>query len=141
MARFRRAWTLAALAFTGCTSPPTPEPDPEPAPARTALPDPASEPVAGSGIEEPGLRTPEASPARHVTLEAENADVRTVLLDIARQGGGSVILGPEVEGTITVSLHDVPWRDALDAVARTLGYVVVDDSRGRPHVVSGSDDR
>lgn len=60
-----------------------------------------------------------------ITMEFEDADLRTVLLLIARQGGINIVLPSDVQGKVTLSLRGVPWRDALDVVARTAGYVVV----------------
>ena len=33
-------------------------------------------------------------------------------------------------GTLQVRLKDVPWRSALEEVAKTRGYVVVEEQRG-----------
>lgn len=65
-----------------------------------------------------------------VHFSFENADVTKVIDAIAKVSGANIIVGPEVKGTVSVRLNDVPYRDALETVAKTLGYVVVAEKRG-----------
>ncbi len=68
---------------------------------------------------------------RRVEFETTDAQDITKVIDlIAKQSGANIVVAPEVEGTIKVRLKDVPWRDALDVVVKTRGYVVVEESRG-----------
>jgi type II secretory pathway component HofQ len=55
--------------------------------------------------------------------------VRTVIQLIASAGGYQVMFTPEVGGTISISLVDRPWEDALMTVlrARRLREVRQDD--------------
>jgi type IV pilus assembly protein PilQ len=59
----------------------------------------------------------------------ENADVQKVIDTIAKISGANIVVAPEVQGSITLRLRDIPWRDALDATAKTLGFVVVEEDR------------
>lgn len=68
----------------------------------------------------------------------ENADVQKVIDTIAKISGANIVVAPEVQGTITLRLKDIPWRDALEATAKTLGYVVVEEARGILRVVPTS---
>jgi type IV pilus assembly protein PilQ len=68
----------------------------------------------------------------------ENADVQKVIDTIAKISGANIVVAPEVQGTITLRLKDIPWRDALEATAKTLGYVVVEEERGILRVVPTS---
>jgi type II secretory pathway component HofQ len=61
-------------------------------------------------------------------MELHDADVRVVLLAIAAQAGVSIVIPEEVRGRVSLSLADLPWRDALEAVASSSGHVLV---RGR----------
>jgi len=70
-----------------------------------------------------------------VTYQAKDQDIREVIDLIARNGSGNIVLSPEVVGTVTVRLEGVPWREALDVVAKTLGYVVVQEGRDVLRVV------
>ena len=44
-------------------------------------------------------------------------------------------MAPEVSGTLSLRLNNVPWRDALDVAVKTLGFVVVEENRGILRVV------
>jgi type IV pilus assembly protein PilQ len=66
-------------------------------------------------------RTGEVS--RNVTLDFKEADILLVLRLLSLKSGVNIVAGPEVEGTVTVRLNDVPWDKALDVVLRTYGYV------------------
>ena len=57
---------------------------------------------------------------RRVTLKYEQADVRFVLKQLFDSVGVSYTLDPNVQGTVTVSLNDVPFTVALDNILRPL---------------------
>jgi len=65
----------------------------------------------------------------------ENTDIQKVIDTIAKISGANIVVAPEVKGTITVRLKNIPWRDALDATVKTLGFVVVEEERGILRVV------
>ena len=44
-----------------------------------------------------------------------------------RYTGANIVVAAEVQGPITLRLRDIPWRDALEATAKTLGFVVVEE--------------
>jgi type IV pilus assembly protein PilQ len=69
------------------------------------------------------------------TFSFENTDIQKVIDTIAKISGANIVVAPEVKGTITVRLKNIPWRDALDAVVKTLGFVVVEEDRGILRVV------
>lgn len=69
------------------------------------------------------------------TFSFENTDIQKVVDTIAKISGANIVVAPEVKGTITVRLKNIPWRDALDAVVKTLGFVVVEEQRGILRVV------
>ena len=71
-----------------------------------------------------------------VKFEFDNADIREVIKAVAATAGANIVVGREVEGTVTLSLHDVPWRVALDTIVKTLGYTVVQEDRGILRIVS-----
>jgi len=64
-----------------------------------------------------------------VSFDFQDADVRKVISVIAAYSGANIVVGQEVQGTVTVRLTSVPWRSALDTVVKTLGFVVVEDER------------
>ncbi len=65
----------------------------------------------------------ESLPPGHVNLDFKDADIRNVLRVIALKGGVNIVAGPEVTGTVTVRLQNVPWEKALEVVLKTYGYV------------------
>jgi type IV pilus assembly protein PilQ len=57
-----------------------------------------------------------------VSMDFQNADIRTVLRSFSVYAGKNIIASPEVEGEVTVYLEDVPWRTALNLVLKANGY-------------------
>lgn len=53
---------------------------------------------------------------RRITLSANDADVRTLLLWLAEEAGVSLIVAPDVRARITVHFEDVPAAAALRAI-------------------------
>ena len=61
-----------------------------------------------------------------VSVNAQNAPVRTILAEWARAGGAKVVNGERVAGTpVTLELSNVPEREALNVILRNVsGYIV-----------------
>ena len=57
-----------------------------------------------------------------VSLDFRDADIKNVLKVLAYKSGVNIIAGPEVVGTVTIQLKDVPWQRALDVILQTYGY-------------------
>lgn len=53
-----------------------------------------------------------------ISLKFKDADLRDVILFLADFAGLNVIFDPEVRGTVTCNLQEVPWDQALDIVLR-----------------------
>ena len=60
-----------------------------------------------------------------ISLDVKDADLRDILHTFSELTGLNIVVDPEVRGSVTVRLHDVPWDQALDLILRTngLGYV------------------
>jgi len=65
-----------------------------------------------------------------LTFNFRDADVKVVIDMIARVSGANIIVSPEVKGSITLSINNVPWNDVLDSVVKTLGFVTVKENFG-----------
>ncbi len=65
----------------------------------------------------------EAEKAGYITMDFKEAEVETVLRLLSLKSGMNIVAGPEVTGTVTVRLENVPWEEALEVVLRTYGYV------------------
>ncbi len=65
---------------------------------------------------------------KKVSLEFKNADIRDVIRILSEVSGLNFVVDPDVKGTVTVKLDNVPWDQALDVILRTnrLGKVVED---------------
>ncbi len=83
----------------------------DPAPAAGAVPADASA--------APVIEDDEGS----ITLDFKEADINTVLRVMSLKSKINIVAGPEVQGTVTIRLENVPWQKALDVVLRTYGYV------------------
>jgi len=61
-----------------------------------------------------------------VTLDFQGADLRMVLRTFADISGLNIVIDQSVQGSVDVSLNEVPWDQALDIILRDhkLGYSV-----------------
>jgi type IV pilus assembly protein PilQ len=61
-----------------------------------------------------------------VSLDFQQADLKSVLRVFSEISGLNVVIDPSVAGTVDVALKDVPWDQALDIILRAnqLGYLV-----------------
>jgi len=62
-----------------------------------------------------------------ITLNYKNGDLQNILRLIARVSGINVIAGPDVRGSVTIELHDVPWERALSLILNSCGYTYIRD--------------
>lgn len=72
-------------------------------------------------------RAADGSVAR-VSIEAVNADVKTVLRALADVSSLSVVFADGADGRVTLVLRDVPLSEAMDSVAWAAGLGI--ESRG-----------
>jgi hypothetical protein len=61
---------------------------------------------------------------RSVTLSAADADVRALLPALAEAADLSLVMGPQVEGRVTVNLVDLPADEALRLVLAEAGLMI-----------------
>ncbi len=60
-----------------------------------------------------------------ISMEFQDADVKVVLELLAKQAGVNIVMDSSIRGQVSLSLRDVPWREALDTLVKTAGYVLV----------------
>jgi len=53
-----------------------------------------------------------------ISMKFKDADLRDVILYLGHFAGLNVVFDPEVGGTVTCDLQDVPWDQALDIILR-----------------------
>lgn len=91
--------------------------------------------IAAASAPATAVPTPTAQPApvateRPFSCDFENADLLTVLRAIGDYYAVSVVAGKDVKGTVTVRLHNLPWRQALDVILKASGYAWREDPGG-----------
>ncbi len=61
-----------------------------------------------------------------ISLELKDADIKDVLRTFAKITGLNVVVDPDVSGSVTVNLENVPWDQCLDIILRInrLSYVI-----------------
>jgi type IV pilus assembly protein PilQ len=64
---------------------------------------------------------------RPISIDLENADILTVLRALSEYAGVNIVAGKDVQGTVTVRLHNVPWRQALEIILKASGYAYRED--------------
>jgi type IV pilus assembly protein PilQ len=71
-------------------------------------------------------QSPQRYTGHPVSLDFSGADLRSVLRTFAEISGLNIVIDPTIQGTVDVSLRDVPWDQALDIILRAnrLGYSV-----------------
>jgi type IV pilus secretin PilQ/predicted competence protein len=122
-----------AVRVAPAMAPPTPRPAPPvpPTPTEEVVP---PTPVVPTEVPVEPARVPEipVTPVRPTVLEApevrytgeiismkfKDADLRDVILYLGHFAGLNVVFDPEVRGTVTCDLQDVPWDQALDIILR-----------------------
>ena len=57
-----------------------------------------------------------------ITLDLKDADIRNVIRMLSQKGNVNIVAGEEVKGTVTLSLQDVEWEQALQAILDVSGY-------------------
>jgi type IV pilus assembly protein PilQ len=62
-----------------------------------------------------------------MSIDVQGAEIRTVLRSISEFSGRNVVVGKEVKGQVSIQLHDVPWKEALTAVCRTMNLDFVEE--------------
>jgi type IV pilus assembly protein PilQ len=53
---------------------------------------------------------------RLITLDFQDADIKTVLRLMAEYGNISIISGDDVKGKVTLTIKNTPWEQALDSI-------------------------
>ena len=74
-------------------------------------------------------------------LQFQSAEIRSVLTFLADYGGVNVVVAPGVEGSVTIKLNNVKWREAMDIVGRTYGLAVVEEESGYIRILDAKEYR
>ena len=60
-------------------------------------------------------------------LQFQAADIRSVFTFLAVYGGVNVVVAPKIQGSVTIKLSDVKWRDAMEIISRTYDLEIMAD--------------
>lgn len=75
----------------------------------------AGQEVSSSGGDQEGL----------VTFDFKDADIRNVLRIFSHKTGINIVASPEVQGSVTVKLNNVPWEKALKIILEMNNFAYV----------------
>ncbi|OGP68268.1 MAG: hypothetical protein A2W27_03090 [Deltaproteobacteria bacterium RBG_16_44_11] len=53
---------------------------------------------------------------RNISIDFQEADIKSVLRLMAEYGNVSIVSGDDVKGNVTLSMKNVPWQQALDTI-------------------------
>ncbi len=89
----------------------------------------SSPPLAAPSLAPPS--PPAVMPAREqlISMDLEDADIVTVLRALADYSGRDIVAGPEVTGKVSMRLHSVPWKRALELIVKTAGYAYIEEDK------------
>jgi type IV pilus assembly protein PilQ len=74
---------------------------------------------AAAPVKTPPLQLKDAPPpyaGRLISLELQDAGIKSVLQLLAEESGVNIVSGDDVKGNITVHMKKVPWEQALDTI-------------------------
>lgn len=74
-----------------------------------------------------GLGEPGPSGKKISALNFQNAEMQSVLSFLADYGDINIVASPTVDISVTLSLHDVTWRQALDILLKTYSLTGVEE--------------
>ena len=57
-----------------------------------------------------------------ISLDLKDAELRDVIATFGKLEHLNVAIDPEVRGSVTIGLHDVPWDQALEVILRSNGF-------------------
>ncbi|WET40965.1 DNA uptake porin HofQ [Citrobacter enshiensis] len=70
------------------------------------------------------MQTAQAGKTHNVTLMVDDVPVAQVLQALAEQERKNMVISPDVSGSVSLHLTDVPWTLALQTVAKSAGLVL-----------------
>jgi type IV pilus assembly protein PilQ len=79
---------------------------------------PAATPAAGADYSQPGLPTSPRYTGEPISVNLKDVDLQDFFRLIHEISGLNVVVDPNVKGTLTIVLDNVPWDQALDIVLR-----------------------
>jgi type IV pilus assembly protein PilQ len=97
--------------------------------AQAAQKDPATPPVPApptTGPSSPPSPPVSRGPQSLISLEFKDAEVVNLLRILAAESGRNIVIGDDVKGRMSISLHNVPWTVALQTILEARGLERLD---------------
>ena len=73
---------------------------------------------------------PQRSQQPRITVTYQNSDIRDVIAAFATFSGRTLVIGRDVQGTVTAEIKDQPWDVALQAVLQAQGLAASEENTG-----------
>jgi type IV pilus assembly protein PilQ len=70
-----------------------------------------------------------------ISMEFRDAEIGVVLDLLAKQAGANIVMSSDIRGKVSLSLRDVPWREALETLVKTAGFITVRDSNATSEIL------
>ncbi len=74
-----------------------------------------------------------SEPIENLSFQA--AEIRSVIRFLADYGQVNVVVAPDVQGTVTINLSNVAWKQALAIIGQTYGLAIVFEEAGYVRVL------
>ncbi|HJU74901.1 MAG TPA: AMIN domain-containing protein [Gemmatimonadaceae bacterium] len=78
----------------------------------------------------PTLQVRQRPQAQRITVTYNEADIRAVLAAFAGFSGRTIVVGKDVQGTVSAEIKDQPWDVALQAILTAQGLAATEDPSG-----------
>jgi type IV pilus assembly protein PilQ len=65
-----------------------------------------------------------------ITVQYDKIDIRDVIAAFATFSGRTIVIGKDVDGTVTADIQDKPWDVALQAILQAQGLAATEDASG-----------
>jgi type IV pilus assembly protein PilQ len=76
------------------------------------------------------VTTQQRPQAQRITVTYQEADIRDVLAAFGGFSGRTIVVGKDVQGTVTAEIKDQPWDVALQAILQSQGLAASEDASG-----------
>lgn len=91
--------------------------------------------LAGCVVDEEKSGVLRISKPPRVGFDMDGDEIVDIIENIAKLSGADILVSPEVSGTVTGQIHNVPWRAALEEICKLRGYTVIEEQHGILRVV------
>ncbi len=70
----------------------------------------------------------QAAGSQRISVDFQDADIRAVLRLLSEQSGKNIVASPEVKGTLTINMKNVPWDQVLDTILNISGLLKAEEA-------------